>query len=137
MPRPRYHLAGSLAIGLALGGGRRLTAALLAGFLVDVDHLVDLLGRRQHRVVLPLHAWEFVPIVALLDRAAGLGGAASGAYLLHLAMDHVWNEKRSLLGYSLLYRASKRFREDELGPPDPAQRHLWRRSTLLGLARWF
>jgi hypothetical protein len=137
VPRPRYHLASSTALGLALGGGRKLAAVLVSGFFVDFDHLLDFTVGRGKWIILPLHGWEYVPVWLLIDRRLRLGGALVGSYVLHLAIDQVWNDKRSPLAYFLTYRASKRFREDELGPVDPVERHRWRRSSLLGLLRWF
>ena len=136
MPLPRYHLLASTVLGLSLGGGRRLGASLASGFLVDVDHLVDYFSAHRGRIVLPLHGWEFVPLWIALDRRLALGGALAAGYTLHLAMDQLWNEKRSPLAYFLTYRASKRFAERELGAVDPALRHVWRRSSPRGLLRW-
>jgi hypothetical protein len=136
VPLPRYHLLASTALGLSLGGGRRLGASLASGFLVDVDHLVDYFFARHTRIVLPLHGWELVPLAIAFDRRLRLGGALAASYALHIAMDQLWNEKRSPLAYFLTYRASKRFREQELGATDPARRHVWRRSSPLGLLRW-
>jgi hypothetical protein len=137
VPRPRYHLLASTALGLALGGGRRLPAALASGFLVDFDHFVDYFVGRGKRMVLPLHGWDLVPLWFLIDRRLQLGGALVGAYALHMAMDQIWNETPTPFGYVLAYRASKGFREEEVGAIDPARRHVWRRSSLLGLLRWF
>ena len=137
MPRPRYHLLASTAVGLALGGGRRLPAALLAGFFVDFDHFVDFFVGRGKRMILPLHGWEYAPLWLLVDRRLRLGGALVGAFVVHLTMDQVWNEKRSPLAYFLAYRVARGFPEDALGPPEGEKRHLWRRSSLLGLVRWF
>jgi hypothetical protein len=136
VPLPRYHLLCSAALGLSLGGGRRLAAALAGGFFVDVDPLVDYFAARHTRIVLPLHGWELVPLSIALDRRLGLGWALAGGYVLHLGMDQLWNEKRSPLAYFLIYRASKGFREHELGSVDPVERHVWRRSSPLGLLRW-
>jgi|SRR5215510_12805195 len=144
LPLPRYHLLSSLALGGlffgASGDRRRLLAPLATGFLVDVDHLFDYAlgrtGRGRRVMVLPLHGWELLPFLALLDRALRTGGALVGGYALHLVLDQLWNEKRSALAYFLTYRASRGFSADQLGPLDPAQRHAWRRSSLRGLWRW-
>lgn len=136
MPRPRYHLFSSTVLGLALGGGRRLRAAWISGFLIDVDHFVDYVTGPR-RIILPLHGWELLLLAGAIDRAMRLGGALVGSYLLHLILDQIWNKKRSPLAYFLTYRASRGFREDELGAVDPAQRHVWRRTPLIALVRWF
>jgi hypothetical protein len=122
---------------VALGGGRRLPAALASGFLVDFDHFVDYFVGRGKRIILPLHGWDLIPIWLVLDRRMKLGGALVWSYTLHMLLDQLWNEKRTPFGYFLLYRASKGFRETEVGALDPDRRHVWRRSSLLGLARWF
>jgi hypothetical protein len=144
LPLPRYHLLTSLALGgllyRASGDRRRLLAPLATGFLIDVDHLFDYaLARtgRGRRLVLPLHGWELVPLVALLDRALRTGGALAAGYALHLVLDQIWNEKRSRLAYFLTFRASRGFSAEQLGPLDPNRRHSWRRSSLRGLIRWF
>jgi hypothetical protein len=124
----------------ASGDRRRFVAPVVTGFLIDFDHFFDyVLGRTGHGrlIVLPLHGWELAPLVAALDRALRTGGALTAGYLLHLVLDQVWNEKRSLLAYFLTFRASRGFRADQLGPPDPRRRHEWRRSSLWGLVRWF
>jgi hypothetical protein len=124
-------------VGLALGGGRKVPAALVSGFLVDFDHVVDYFFGRGKRIVLPLHGWDLLPLWWIADRRLQLGGALVVAYAAHMAMDQIWNEKRTPFGYFLAYRASKGFREEEVGAVDPGQRHVWRRSSLLGLVRWF
>ena len=63
MPRPRYHTALSIALaGLVVARTHRWRDAvpiLVAGILVDIDHLVDLLVNRASGtpawIILPLH----------------------------------------------------------------------------------
>jgi hypothetical protein len=124
----------------ASGDRRRLIAPLVTGFLVDADHFFDYaLGRTvrgQRLLVLPLHGWELVPLLAALDRRLRTGGALAGSYLLHLVLDQIWNEKRSPLAYFLTFRATRGFGADQLGPLDPIRRHEWRHSSLGCLLRW-
>ncbi|TAK22118.1 MAG: hypothetical protein EPO26_12600 [Chloroflexota bacterium] len=143
MPRPRYHALASLALGtaLAIGGRskRRLVAPIVSGFLIDGDHLFDFaLGRLgfHGRMVLPLHGWEYVAVFLALDRRLKTSGALTAGYVCHLAMDQIWNEKRSAFSYFLAFRAWRGFRADQLGPLDPEKRHRWRHSSPVGLLRW-
>lgn len=114
-------------------------APLVSGFLIDVDHLGDYALTRVgggHRIVLALHGWEWVPVWWAFDRLLGLRSAAVLGYVVHLAIDQWWNEKRSCLAYFVTYRATRGFRADQLGPVDPARRHKWREASPLGLLRW-
>lgn len=120
MPLPRYHAAVSLGVaGIVVARTRRWQDAvpvLVAGVLVDLDHLFDLvLLRRFGRtdvVVLPLHAWELV--LALLFR----GGTRTtrgmaGGLAAHLALDqHNWTVRHPLF-YWITVRAWYRFRACE------------------------
>jgi hypothetical protein len=70
VPRPRYHTALSLGLAALLvvrtRRWRDAVPVLVAGVLVDVDHLVDLAVNRASGSgdsmwsILPLHAWEWV-----------------------------------------------------------------------------
>ncbi|MCC6628190.1 MAG: hypothetical protein IT340_12410 [Chloroflexi bacterium] len=123
MARPRVHLAATV-LALALLR-RRLSwperaVALVAGVLVDADHLVDLAlarwaGRRRW-VVLPLHGWELVAALLLGGRGALAGPARVGALalLLHLLLDLATNRPARPALYSLLYRGRHGFRADRL-----------------------
>ena len=119
MPRPRYHAAASLALaGVVVAGSRRWRDAvpiLVAGVLVDLDHLVDMAlvrGRGRHDlVVLPLHAWEWVGAL-LLRRSRTADGLASGL-AAHLALDQTGNAAvRHPLFYWITLRLLHRFRAD-------------------------
>jgi hypothetical protein len=129
MARPRVHLA---AAGLVLGlfhrhlSGPERVMLVAASVLIDVDHLLDYtLRRRQGRrrwVVLLLHGWEYVLVLALVGRrtrwAGPLRGAALGL-LLHLALDQVTNAPWHPAHYSLLFRLRRRFAPGPLGVADP------------------
>jgi hypothetical protein len=118
----------------AATGSVALTAGLFAGgFLIDVDHMVDYvlverqrdlrpasflryyLGGRVQRVVLVLHSYE---LLALLAGAAWLTGTEwlwgwVFGMLLHLPLDIVFNGKFASGGliffYSFIVRARARF----------------------------
>jgi hypothetical protein len=93
VPRPRYHAAVSLALAsLVVARSRRLSSALpvlIAGVLVDLDHLVDLAVSRASGkadwAILPLHAWEWVLGLAVRGTQRSLGLA--GGLAAHLLMD--------------------------------------------------
>ena len=95
MPRPRYHTALSLALaGLVVARSHRWRDAvpvLVAGVLVDIDHLVDLVANRASKrsmwAILPLHAWEWV--LALLTRRSGMTDRLAGGLAAHLALDQM------------------------------------------------
>ena len=113
----------------ALTGSPALTAGLAAGgFLIDVDHVVDYvlverrrdlrpsaflryyLGGEARRMVLALHSYELLAVLALLAWVTNseLGWGYVLGMLLHLPLDIVFNGKlvsRSLVRfYSLAYR---------------------------------
>jgi hypothetical protein len=118
MPRPRYHAA--LSLGLALlvvRRSRRWRAAwpvLLAGVLVDVDHLVDLAVNRRaggvRYLILPLHAWEWV--LGLLARGSHASLGLAGGLAVHLALDQLNGIIRHPLFYWITVRARYGFRAD-------------------------
>lgn len=111
-----------------------LTAGVAAGgFLIDVDHAVDYVvfdrqrdlrpgtflryyvEGRVRRVVLALHSWELMTLLALvawMAPAPWLVGYLVGASM-HLALDVAFNGEmvpRSILAfYSFSYRAAHRF----------------------------
>jgi hypothetical protein len=109
----------SLALaGVVVARSRRWQDALpilVAGVLVDVDHLVDigvLRARGQHdRIVLPLHAWEFV--FALLARRSHMADGLAGGLATHLAMDQTNPAIRHPFFYWLWVRVMYRFRASE------------------------
>jgi hypothetical protein len=147
LSRPLVHIGVSLGLaGLQLARTRRLgpaIAPLLSGVLVDADHFVDYalqriapepLGERQ---VLPIHGWEVVPLVAIAE-ARLLGPRTDHGLVLglaaHFLLDQLTNGPTHPLTYSLVYRASKRFRGNYFsGPPES---HGWRETPLRRLWEW-
>jgi hypothetical protein len=128
---PHKHFILSALIGAAgwwgTGTPAAGAAALAAGVLPDVDHIVDYAyyyWRRDHRLIVPLHGYEFAILgtgIALLTGDALLGIAVL-SYAMHLAADQAEN-RTHLLGYSLLYRALNRFRIESLSTvPEAAVR---------------
>lgn len=93
-------------------------AALATGVLPDIDHFIDYSyyrWRKEHRLILPLHGYEFAllgTVLALLKGNKVLGIAAL-SYLIHLLADQTENRTR-ILGYSLLFRAWHRFRIEDI-----------------------
>ena len=90
------------------------TAALVAGVLPDLDHVVDYAAyslEGRHRLILPLHAWEYVLLALLLHwpQVSKVRKTAVIAYVAHLLADQIENQTR-LLGYSITYRALHGFR---------------------------
>lgn len=111
-----------------------LTAGIAAGgFLIDVDHAVDYVvfdrqrdlrpgvflryyvEGRVRRVVLALHSWELMALLALLawlKPVPWLVGYLLGASM-HLVLDVIFNGEmvpRSIIAfYSFTYRAAHRF----------------------------
>jgi len=88
-------------------------AALAAGVLPDVDHLVDYAYyylRRRHRLILPLHGYEYAAAAAgaALMRGSAPWGVAALSYLVHLLADQAENRTRPW-GYSLICRAAHGF----------------------------
>jgi hypothetical protein len=85
---------------------------LIAGVLVDVDHLVDLVANRQgddlRWTILPLHAWEWV--MALLARRTPLSDGLAAGLAGHLALDQMNHAITHPLFYWISVRALYRFR---------------------------
>jgi hypothetical protein len=120
-------------------GSTELVAGLAAGgFLIDVDHVVDYvlferqrdlrpaaflryyLSGRAERVVLMLHSYELLALLAILawfTRIDWLWGWVFGM-LLHLPLDVIFNGKFSSAGmlhfYSIIVRARAGFRASRL-----------------------
>ncbi len=121
MPKPRYHAAVSLGLATVVvartGRWRDAVPVLVAGVLVDVDHLVDLVVHRLRaqgppgHVILPLHAWEWV--FALLARRTRTTDGLAGGLAVHLALDQANRAVRHPCFYWLAVRAVHRFRARE------------------------
>jgi hypothetical protein len=142
VPKPRYHTALSLALAaLMVARTRRWRSAvpiLIAGVLVDVDHLVDLVANRQGANLrwsfLPLHAWEWV--IALLARRASLTDGLAGGLAGHLALDQMNRAITHPLFYWITFRALHRF---HAGPPLTTPERYFRGSRWMerGPRHWF
>lgn len=153
---PGGHLlttAAACAAAAVATGSWALTAGIAAGgFLIDVDHAFDYVvfdrqrdlrpgtflryyvEGRVRRVVLLLHSWELMALLAALAWMAPspwLVGYLLGA-CMHLALDMIFNGEvvpRSIVAfYSLAYRAAHRFDAGTLlggVPLTPAGDHFW------------
>jgi hypothetical protein len=128
---PHKHVAISTLVGAVawwqLGTPAALGAALATGVLPDLDHAVDYAvyhWRREHRLILPLHGYEYALVGATLALVwqAPLIGVATLSYLIHLLADQAENRTKGL-GYSLLFRVWHRFRLDRISTvPEAAAR---------------
>lgn len=141
MARPAAHLV--VSTGLAtlqwIRTGRRLPtiAPFLTGFFIDGDHLIDLARfklsgqKSQRRIILPLHGWEYVPVLFLLERLLGrrFAGSLLLGYLAHLALDQVTNETTHPLTYSLTFRWRRGFPSSLFNHPDESHIEWMRRSV--------
>ena len=116
---PVGHTVISGAVGggvwLATGSTAAAGAAFGAGVLIDVDHLYDYyqryVKRRQNKVYVLLHAWEYSLIGLLILTMALYHPVLLGVFLGHLShvvTDHLVN-RLSPFGYSILYRLSRGF----------------------------
>lgn len=111
---PRHHVLMSLGVGLVGWRYSRslasLPLSLLAGTLVDLDHIVDYAWyalKGEHRFILPLHSYELVPVLwwvakSLLGQRVAVPVVAS--FVLHLLSDELENETE-FGAYSLIWRA--------------------------------
>jgi hypothetical protein len=113
MPRPRYHAAVSLGLAaLVAARSRRWRDALpvlAAGVLVDLA--VSRRAGRPDRVILPLHAWEWV--CGLLARRTRVTLGLGAGLATHLALDQFNPAIRHPFFYWLTVRAAHRFRARE------------------------
>lgn len=116
MPKPRYHTAVSLGLAAVMVAlTRRWRSALpilVAGVLVDIDHLVDYFANRRGErpiwTILPLHAWEWV--FALLTRRTRHADGLATGLAAHLAMDQMNHAISHPLFYWISFRALHGFR---------------------------
>jgi hypothetical protein len=119
VPKPRYHTAVSLGLAvLVVWRTRRWRDAipvLIAGVLVDIDHLVDLAANRRSGrlawIILPLHAWEWV--LALLTHRSRSGYGFAGGLAAHLALDQTNHAITHPLFYWITFRVLHGFRARE------------------------
>ena len=95
-----------------------MVAAIAAGVLPDLDHIADYSyyrWRGVHRLILPLHGYEYAVVGAAAALLTGnkILGVAALSYLVHLLADQMENRTRKW-GYSLLFRAWHGFRIEDI-----------------------
>ncbi len=116
---PAFHLvfAGGLGVVVysATGSWQGGFAAVAAGVLPDLDHLLDYFNwyvrRRDYHIYYLLHGWEYLVILAftaaLWSRNPIILGLTVG-YASHIVGDYLVN-RRNPLFYFLFHRARHRF----------------------------
>lgn len=143
---PHRHLLISSIVGI--GGwvltkdARALPAAVASGTLPDLDHGADYVWYglfREHRLLLPLHGYEWsVPLFFWSRKRWGncLATVLTISYLIHLLADQVENQTKPP-GYFFFYRLRKRFllQEISLSPVDGANGRLEDMEKLKKIAR--
>jgi len=119
---PHKHVLISTAVGAVgwwgAGEPAAFVAALSAGVLPDIDHVIDYSyyrWRGEHRLILPLHGYEYALLgaVAAILTDNNILGIAVFSYLIHLLADQAEN-RTHVWGYSLLCRAWHRFRIEQI-----------------------
>ena len=150
--KPAAHLALSTAIGggvwAATGEINAFPSAVAAGFLCDVDHLLDYYNwyvrRDRRRMIVFLHAWELVAagglVYAFAVREAWMLAVVLG-YAAHVVTDQIFNDGY-LHAYSIVARAVVGFRVKRIHPGDQAYAYRRLLETLPPfvrppLERWF
>lgn len=127
------HIITSAGIGLATYGRYKspgaAIASFLAGFLIDIDHIVDYVKahgwkpswfhfneacheKYSGKLYLPLHSYELWALFFLLLRGPALQPFRVGitvSVLTHLLLDQKCNPSRQPLTYFLSHRIHKRF----------------------------
>jgi hypothetical protein len=93
-------------------------AAVAAGVLPDLDHIADYVyyrARGTHRLILPLHGYEYAVFgaIAALRADSRILGIAALSYLVHLLADQMENRTHPL-GYFVLFRVWRRFRIEDI-----------------------
>lgn len=119
MPRPRYHTAVSLGLAALVVWRTRhwrdAIPVLIAGVLVDIDHVLDLAANRRAGrpawIILPLHAWEWV--FALLPRRSRSSDGFAAGLAAHLALDQTNYAITHPLFYWITFRVLNGFRAQE------------------------
>ncbi len=106
---------------------------LVAGVLVDLDHLADYFANRGGEspiwAILPLHAWEWV--MALTFRGTPRAEGLATGLAAHLALDQVNSAISHPLFYWISFRALNRFRARQplVNPERYARGARWMKQT--------
>ena len=143
---PLGHTVISGAVGggvwLATGSAAAAGAAIGAGVLIDVDHLYDYyqryIKRKQNKVYVLFHAWEYSLVGLLILTIAFYHPVLLGlllGHLSHVATDHSVN-RLSPFGYSIIYRLFKRFDGAYIAPHDHEKHSYGIFNKLLHYDRW-
>lgn len=148
MARPAAHVLLSTALAAIqwkrTGRFAPTIAPYVTGVLVDADHLTDLArfklsgNATRGTIILPLHGWEYLVVLLLVERILGrrfAGGLALG-YLGHLALDQVTNNITHPLTYVLAYRWRRGFSTTLFSHPDEADVD-WMQNSVFNLWRYF
>jgi membrane-bound metal-dependent hydrolase YbcI (DUF457 family) len=123
----RHHIAASTLAATAVyavsDSAAMAVVTLLSGILVDCDHVIDYLvlhrpphsmkdmfekfyASRLTHVLVVLHSWELLAIIACAALATGWHPVLTGLFIglgHHLLLDQIFNNVRPL-GYFLSYR---------------------------------
>ncbi|HMR62869.1 MAG TPA: hypothetical protein PKE64_02560 [Anaerolineae bacterium] len=128
---PPKHALISASIGTAgwwlTGQPKACLVALASGVLPDLDHLIDYAyynRRGEHRLILPLHGYEFALLGTIIALRGGhkVLSVAVISYFVHLLADQAENRTRRW-GYSLLFRVWHHFRLEAISTmPEAASR---------------
>lgn len=128
-----------------------LLGAILGGFFIDIDHLIDyflafgakfkmkhfLKGDqflKSDKIYVLFHGWEYgillliVSLGAQLQAPAGVFIFALGlGGLFHLVADTAINHGMSFKAYSIVYRAVNSFKIQNIVTPEHYQEHIQRK----------
>ena len=130
--KPTVHIAVSAVVSASLfvvtKSATIAGASFLGGFLLDIDHFLDYyreygfrINRRAffyvfretrfEKLWLIFHAWEWVFVLLLFAVVSGWNHVVLGVLIgvfHHMALDQIGNGATAG-GYSIIYRAAKRF----------------------------
>ncbi|MDD4909713.1 MAG: hypothetical protein PHR44_03420 [Candidatus Omnitrophica bacterium] len=143
--RPRYHVVSSLAFGIgfwkASGDLKASLACLLAGILIDIDHVIDFYIHNRIKMESPLRAyrrlrdWCFglkfdalyiclhsiellllIWLYVLILKPGIFWLAIAVGLTQHMILDIIFNSRRFIppRGYLFFYRMKKGFKKDAL-----------------------
>jgi len=143
---PVGHTVISGAVGggvwLATGSPAAAGAAFGTGVLIDVDHLYDYyqryVKRRQNKLYVLFHAWEYSLIGLLILTMALYHPVLLGVllgHLSHVVTDHLVN-RLSPFGYSITYRLFRRFHGAYITPHNHEEHSYGSLNRLRSFDRW-